>query len=68
MPVDQDLGHVDRVERSPRQSGSCRLLHREQPSTCEDHTGGNTLTFPLENYVSDILGNYVNGNLKLEFH
>ena len=30
---------------------------------CEDHTSGDTLAFPVGNYVNAALGNYVNENL-----
>jgi hypothetical protein len=38
------------------------LFRREQLSDCEDHTGDDTLAFPVGNYVSADLGNYVSDN------
>jgi len=37
-------------------------FRREQLSDCEDHTSDATLAFPVGNYVSDDLGNYVSDN------
>jgi hypothetical protein len=34
-----------------------------KPLSCEDHTSGYTLAFPVGNYVNAVLGNYVNENL-----
>jgi hypothetical protein len=39
-----------------------RSFRREQLSDCEDHTGDATLAFPVGNYVSADLGNYVSDN------
>jgi len=38
------------------------LFRREQHSDCEDHTCDATPAFPVGNYVSDTLGNYVSEN------
>jgi hypothetical protein len=37
-------------------------FRREQLWFCEDHTNAATLTFPMGNYVSDDLRNYVSDN------
>jgi len=37
-------------------------FRREQLWICEDHTGDATLAFPVGNYVSGDLGNYVSDN------
>jgi hypothetical protein len=37
-------------------------FRREQLSDCEDHTSDATLAFPVGNYVSSDLGNYVSDN------
>ena len=38
------------------------MFRREQLSDCEDHTSDATLAFPVGNYVSGDLGNYVSDN------
>jgi len=38
------------------------LFRREQHSDYEDHTSDATLAFPVGNYVSADLGNYVSDN------
>lgn len=37
-------------------------FRREDPSSCEDHTNGDTPSTQLGNYVSATLGNYVSEN------
>ena len=59
MPMDQDLCHVDHVKRSPRHRLPSACSDEGKISVREDHTSDDALAFPVGNYVSDTLGNYV---------